>query len=158
MANTLVGKFFSLRPMVEMVRKWVKDKWKLKGSVSVSAMPGALFLFRFIAEEDVALVLSGCWSYDRNILSLCRWKVGFDPTTDLQKTAPLWVRLSGLSLEYWDECIFKWIGNSFGYFVGVDDIIRSKSRLVYARFCVQAIMSMNLPNFITLKSRLGSWT
>ncbi|GLJ31318.1 hypothetical protein SUGI_0628290 [Cryptomeria japonica] len=25
MANTLVGKFFSLRPTVEMVRKWVKD-------------------------------------------------------------------------------------------------------------------------------------
>ncbi|GLJ23524.1 hypothetical protein SUGI_0445660 [Cryptomeria japonica] len=62
MANTLVGKFFSLRPTVEMVRKWVKDKWKLKGSVSVNAMIGALFLFKFTTEEDVALILSGCWS------------------------------------------------------------------------------------------------
>ncbi|GLJ40209.1 hypothetical protein SUGI_0824850 [Cryptomeria japonica] len=33
MTNILVGKFFSLRPIVEMVQKWVKDKWKLKGSV-----------------------------------------------------------------------------------------------------------------------------
>lgn len=158
MANTLVGKFFSPRPTVEMVRKWVKDKWKLKGSVYVSAMPGALFLFKFTVEEDVALVLSGCWSYGRNNLSLCRWKVGFDPAADLQKSAPVWVRLPGLPLEYWDESIFKWIGNSFGHFVGVDDITRIKSHLVYACFCVQATMSMNLPNFITLKSGLGSWT
>ncbi|GLJ21256.1 hypothetical protein SUGI_0390160 [Cryptomeria japonica] len=35
MDNTLVGKLFSLRPTVEMVRKWVNDKWKLKGSVSI---------------------------------------------------------------------------------------------------------------------------
>ncbi|GLJ44052.1 hypothetical protein SUGI_0918830 [Cryptomeria japonica] len=60
MANNLLGKFFSLRPMVEMVRKWVKDIWKLKGSVSVSAMPGALFLFKFTTEKDVTLVLSVC--------------------------------------------------------------------------------------------------
>ncbi|XP_057845052.2 uncharacterized protein LOC131054539 [Cryptomeria japonica] len=158
MANTLVGKFFYLRPMVEMVRKWVKDKWKLKWSVSVSAMFGALFLFKFTAEEDVALVLSRCWSYGRNNLSLCRWKDGFEPATDLHKTAPVWVRLPGLPLEYWDESIFKWIGNSFGHFVGVDDITRAKSRLVYACFYVQAIVTMNLPNFITLESRLCSLT
>ncbi|GLJ21101.1 hypothetical protein SUGI_0385660 [Cryptomeria japonica] len=123
MANTLVGKFFSLCPTMEMVRKWVKDKWKLKGSVSVSAISEALFLFKFTAEEDVTLVLSG-------------W----------------------LPLEYRDESIFKWIGNSFGHFVGVDEITITKSCLVYAHFCVQATVSMNLPNFITLKSRLGSLT
>ncbi|XP_059066523.1 uncharacterized protein LOC131857812 [Cryptomeria japonica] len=158
MANTLVGKFFSMCPTVETVRKWVKDKWKLKGNVSVSTMPGALFLFKFTVEEDVALVLSSCWSYGQKKISLFRWKVGFDPSVDLQKTALVWVRLPGPPLEYWDESIFKWIGNSFGHFVGVDEITRTKSHLVYAHFCVQATVSMNLPNFITLKSRLGSWT
>ncbi|GLJ30298.1 hypothetical protein SUGI_0599220 [Cryptomeria japonica] len=59
-ADTLVGKFFSLRPTVEMVRKWVKDKWKLKGIAYVSGMHVALFLFKFTVEEDVTLVLSGC--------------------------------------------------------------------------------------------------
>lgn len=121
---------------MEIVRKWVKEKWKLKGSVSVSAMPRALFLFKFTAEEDVSLVLSGCWSYGRNNLSLCHWKDGFDPATNLQKTTPVWVRLPGLPLEYWDEFIFKWIGNSFVHFVGVDEITITKSWLVYAHFCV----------------------
>ncbi|GLJ15662.1 hypothetical protein SUGI_0257630 [Cryptomeria japonica] len=93
MANTLVGKFFSLCPMMEIARKWVKDKWKLKGSVSVSAMPGALFLFKFAVEEDVTLVLFGYSSHGRNNLSLCRWKAGFDLAANLQKIAPVWVRL-----------------------------------------------------------------
>ncbi|GLJ31245.1 hypothetical protein SUGI_0626520 [Cryptomeria japonica] len=87
MSNTLVGIFFSLCPTMEMVRKWVLAKWKLKGSVSVSVMPGALFLFKFTVEEDVAMVLSSFWTYGRCNLSLYRWKVGFDLTTDLQKTA-----------------------------------------------------------------------
>ncbi|GLJ49542.1 hypothetical protein SUGI_1050650 [Cryptomeria japonica] len=121
-------------------------------------MSGALFLFKFTTEEDVAHVLSGCWSYGPNNLSLYCWKASFHPATDLQKTASVWVCLPRLPLEYWDKSIFKWIGNSFGHFVGVDEITRSKSHLVYACFCVQAIVSMNLPNFITLKSRLGSWT
>ncbi|GLJ54032.1 hypothetical protein SUGI_1156310 [Cryptomeria japonica] len=103
------------------------------------------------------MVLFGCWTYGRCNLSLCRWKVGFDPAADLQKTAPVWVHLSGLPLEYWDESIFRWTGNTFRHFMGVDDITRTKSRLVYARFCVQATISKNLTNFITLKSRLGSW-
>ncbi|GLJ37235.1 hypothetical protein SUGI_0755210 [Cryptomeria japonica] len=60
MNNTLVGKISSLRPTVEMVRKWVLDKWRLKGSVSVSGMPATLFLFKFTIEEDVVMVLSGC--------------------------------------------------------------------------------------------------
>ncbi|GLJ24065.1 hypothetical protein SUGI_0458820 [Cryptomeria japonica] len=100
MTSTLVGKFFSLCPKVEIVQKWVKDKWKLKGSVSVNAMPDTLFLLKLTIEEDVAHVLSGCWSYGRNNLSLYHWKVGFDPATDLQKIVSIWVRLLGLPLEY----------------------------------------------------------
>ncbi|GLJ21928.1 hypothetical protein SUGI_0410480 [Cryptomeria japonica] len=139
-----------------MVREWVLDKWKLKGNVSISAMSGALLLFKFIVEEDVAMVLSACWTYGRCNLSLYKWKVGFNSAADLQKTASVWVCLLGLPLEYWDEAIFRWIGNIFRHFVGVDGISRSKSGLVYAFFCVQAMVSKNLPNFITLKSRLGS--
>ncbi|GLJ27803.1 hypothetical protein SUGI_0545620 [Cryptomeria japonica] len=40
----------------------------------------------------------------------------------------------------------------------VDEITRAKSCLVYAHFCVQVIVRKNLPNFIILNSRLGSWT
>ncbi|GLJ54593.1 hypothetical protein SUGI_1172740 [Cryptomeria japonica] len=66
MSNTLVGIFFSLQPTIEMVRKWTLAKWRLKQSVSVSDMPGALFLFKFTTEEDVVMVLFGCWTYGKS--------------------------------------------------------------------------------------------
>ncbi|XP_057861148.1 uncharacterized protein LOC131069655 [Cryptomeria japonica] len=42
--------------------------------------------------------------------------------------APVWVRLPGLLLEFWDEQIFCWIGNSFGSYVIADSITLNKSR------------------------------
>ncbi|GLJ30424.1 hypothetical protein SUGI_0602190 [Cryptomeria japonica] len=134
MNNTLVGNFFSLRLNMEMVLKWVATKWNLKGSVFVSAMLRALFLFKIIVEEDVIMVLSGFWAYGKNNLYLCRWKLGFDPVADLHKMASIWVSLLGIILEYWDESIFRWIGNMFGHFIAMVDITKAKFKVVYAHF------------------------
>ncbi|GLJ16217.1 hypothetical protein SUGI_0271800 [Cryptomeria japonica] len=121
-------------------------------------MRRALFLFKFISEEDVVMVLSGCWTYGKCNLSLCRWKASFDLTADLHKFAMVWVFLHGLLLEYWDDSVFIWIGNTFGNFVGVDEITKTKSKLVYALFYVEATINKNILNFISLKCKLGSWT
>ncbi|GLJ54283.1 hypothetical protein SUGI_1164510 [Cryptomeria japonica] len=53
----IVGHFFSFRPSIDMVRRWEKSHWKLKGSLEVFAMSGGLFLFKFITEEDLVYVL-----------------------------------------------------------------------------------------------------
>ncbi|XP_059077997.1 uncharacterized protein LOC131876578 [Cryptomeria japonica] len=147
MTFTLVSKFFSFRPSVDMVRKWAATKWKLKGSVMISAMPRALFLFKFTLKEDMVLILSGYWTYGKHHLSLCKWKPRFDPVADLNKFALVW-----------DEMIFCWIANTFGHFVVVDEVTRTKSRLVFVCFCVLVAVNKNLPNFITLNSKLGRWT
>lgn len=61
----LVGRFLAFKPTIDMVRRWVGSRWKLKGSVFVSAMPGGLFLFRFTVEEDFIYIMLGSWSYDK---------------------------------------------------------------------------------------------
>ncbi|GLJ40355.1 hypothetical protein SUGI_0829890 [Cryptomeria japonica] len=58
----IVGHFFSFRPFIDMVRRWAKCHWKLKGSLEVSAIPGGLFLFKFNTEEDLIYVLLGSWA------------------------------------------------------------------------------------------------
>ncbi|GLJ54296.1 hypothetical protein SUGI_1164830 [Cryptomeria japonica] len=55
----IIGQFFSFRPSIDMIRKWAKSRWKIKGSVDISAMVGGLFLFKFNTEEDLIYVLSG---------------------------------------------------------------------------------------------------
>lgn len=89
---------------------------------------------------------------------MAKWKPGFDPSAELNHMAPVWVRLPGLPLESWDEQIFRWIGNSFGCFVAVDSVTLNKSRLVYARFCVNVTINKALPNFISLKPKWGKWS
>ena len=80
-------------------------------------MPSGLFYFKFTVEEDINFVLSGTWYYGKHCLALTRWHPGFDAGVELNKLALVWVRLPGLPLEFWDEKILRWIGNSFGHFV-----------------------------------------
>ncbi|XP_059075102.1 uncharacterized protein LOC131875098 [Cryptomeria japonica] len=141
-----------------MIRRWAKYRWKLKGSVDILAIPGGLFLFKFNVEEDPIFVLSGSWAYGKHFLTLAKWKPDFDPSTELNRMAPVWVRLPGLSLEFWDEQIFRWIGNSFDSYVVADSVTLNKSRLVYVRFCVNVVINKALPNFVSLKSKWGKWS
>ena len=53
----VVGRFIAFRPMIEMACKWVSQKWKIKGSVSISTIPSGLFGFKFTVEEDINFIL-----------------------------------------------------------------------------------------------------
>lgn len=99
----IVGHFFSFQPSIDMIRRWVKYWWKLKGSVDILAMLRGLFLFKFNTEEDLIFVLLGSLAYGKNFLTIAKWKPGFDPSTKLNCMAHVWVRLPGLPLEFWDE-------------------------------------------------------
>ena len=151
----VVGRFVAFRPSIEAVRKWVINRWKVKGNICVSAMPSGLFCFRFTAEEDLQMVLSGIWYFGKHCLALTRWHPGFDASLELNKLAPVWVRLPGLPLEFWDEVILRWVGNSFGHFVTTDKVTMQKSRLDYARFCVNVALNRTLPSIVTLKTKWG---
>ncbi|GLJ36434.1 hypothetical protein SUGI_0731620 [Cryptomeria japonica] len=70
-------------------------------------MSGGLFLFKFNAKEDLIYVLSGSLAYGNHFLTLAKWKPRFDPSAKLNHMAPVWVRLHGLPLEFWDEQIFR---------------------------------------------------
>ncbi|GLJ32385.1 hypothetical protein SUGI_0651730 [Cryptomeria japonica] len=96
----IVGRFFSFRPSIDMVKHWAKSCWKLKGSLEISIMPRGLFLFKFNTDEDLIYVLSGSWAYGKHFLTMAKWKPGFDPSTELNRMAPVWVRIPGLPLVF----------------------------------------------------------
>ncbi|GLJ56716.1 hypothetical protein SUGI_1252830 [Cryptomeria japonica] len=103
----IVGRFFSFRPSIGMIRRWAKSRWKLKRSLDISAMLGGLFLFKFNVEEDLIYVLTGSWAYGKHFLTMAKWKPGFDPSVELNRMALVVIRLPGLPLELWDEQIFR---------------------------------------------------
>ena len=52
----LIGRFVFFHAPIEMVRKWVSQRWKLKGPVMVLGILGGLFLFKFKASKDMKMV------------------------------------------------------------------------------------------------------
>lgn len=96
----VVSRFFSFRPIIEMVWKWVGQKWRIKGSVGISTMPSDLFCFKFMVEEDIKKKLLGTWYYGKHFLSLTRWHLGFDSSVELNRIGSIWVRLLELPLEF----------------------------------------------------------
>lgn len=109
--------FLLLLTIIDMIRRWAKSRWKLKGSVDITTMLGGLFLFKFNAEEDLSYVLLGFWAYGKHVLPLAKWKPRFDPFVELNHMSPIWVKLPSLLWGFWDEQIFHLIGNSFGSYV-----------------------------------------
>ena len=83
----VVGRFVAFKPTIEMVHKWVSQKWRIEGSVSISTMPSGLFYFKFTAEEDINFILSGTWYYGKHCLALTRWHLGFDASVEVNKIA-----------------------------------------------------------------------
>ena len=77
MASSLVGKFLGPRLSIDDVRKFIKQKWALKGQVSVTAMAKGFMSFDFTCLEDLASILSeGQWAMGRSSLVLQKWSLG----------------------------------------------------------------------------------
>ena len=57
-------------------------------------------------------------------LVIAKWKLRFILAIDLQKFAPMWIRLLGLPVEFWDNKVFRWMRDSFGHFIKVDDFMK----------------------------------
>lgn len=106
-------------------------------------------------EDDFNVILSSTWYFGKHCLALSRWHPCFDASLELNKLAPVWVRLLGLPLEFWDEKILRWVGNSFGHFFTMDKVTMQKSRLVYDIFCVNVALNRTLPIVVTLRTKWG---
>lgn len=73
-------------------------------------------------------------------------------------SAPVWTRLPGLPLKFWNEEVFKGIASSFGELLSIDPMTAKKSRLVFARICVNFNQMTDMPQSIEIISKLGKWT
>ena len=67
----------------------------------------------------------------------------------------IWVRLPGLPLEFWVEDVFQGIAHTFVELLSLDPVTISRKRMSYARFCVGVTQGVDMPDSISLTSKLG---
>ncbi|XP_023919970.1 uncharacterized protein At4g02000 [Quercus suber] len=62
----------------------------------------------------------GPWSFDNNLLLLCRWKNGLTSSNITFTHTPFWVQIWGLPFEHMSQEVGKEIGSKIGKFIEVD--------------------------------------
>ncbi|PNX86740.1 zinc ion binding nucleic acid binding protein [Trifolium pratense] len=87
-----------------------------------------------------------------NIIDL-KWSPNFHPASDTIKEVAVWLRISGLPIEYYDSGALHFIGNRVGKTVKVDKNTLTQERGKYARLCVQVNLTKPLLAMFTIKGR-----
>jgi hypothetical protein len=97
--------------------------------------------------------MDGPWFIYDHYLTVKEWSPNFHPASDTIKEVAMWLRISGLPIEYYDSRALKFIGNRIGKTVKVDKNTLSQERGKYARLCVQVNLSQPLLAMFTIKGR-----
>ncbi|XP_058754626.1 uncharacterized protein LOC131627787 [Vicia villosa] len=97
------------------------EVWPQIGKWGITSLGKGFFEFAFSSLEDVQRLRSvNAWSIPNGILKLFPWTKDFIPSTLKQTSAQVWIRVHGLSQEYWRPKILFTIASSIGTPICID--------------------------------------
>jgi hypothetical protein len=105
----------------------LKDKlsliWKDLSSWGIISLGRGFYEFTFSSLEDVRRVRSSpSWNIDPGFLKLFAWSRDFNPKSQFNTSVQVWVRIYGLSQEYWQKNILFTIASSLGTPICTDSV------------------------------------
>lgn len=134
MASTILVRHVRGRACsVTRLTLWVKEIWGgvLKELPEFRVLLRGWFALHFAKENYTDLVLARYLHIEMASVLLKGRSPLFDPEREQIGAGPLWVRLSGLHLQYWSEEVFMCIGNSLGSYLDHDrTFIESRNRIL----------------------------
>jgi hypothetical protein len=117
----LIVKLMGRRIGYKALETRLKQIWVRKGVISIIDLGYEYFLVYFTNEEDYTKALEdGPWLLYDHYLIAREWTPNFHPNNATIEKAAVWVRISGLPIEYYDAKILHYIGNRIGKTVKVD--------------------------------------
>ncbi|MCH94906.1 hypothetical protein A2U01_0015876, partial [Trifolium medium] len=128
--------------------------WVRKGVINIIDLGNDYYLVAFTHEEDKNAAMSdGPWFIYDHYLTVREWSPNFHPASDTIKSVAVWIRISGLPIEYYDTRVLNFIGNRVGKTVKVDKNTLQQERGKYARLCVEVNLTKPLLAMFTIKGR-----
>jgi hypothetical protein len=125
-----------------------------KGVISIIDLSYDYFLVNFTHKEDhYHALMDGPWLIYDHYLVVREWTPDFNPASDSIEKVAVWVRFSGLPIEYYDAKMLYFIGNRIGRTIKVDKNTLMQERGKYARMCVEVDLSKPLLAIFTIKGR-----
>ncbi|XP_031387323.1 uncharacterized protein LOC116200633 [Punica granatum] len=148
--HTLVGSFMGKAPEFGKVASVANGLWGKQGRVTVSTM-GSLFVFQFLNEEVMTWVLeSGPWHVERKYLVLQKWSPQFTEEVLNMRKMPIWVQLRKIPLQYFHPKGISYLVSAIGKPLYMDRATALRSRLDYAKVCIEVEVEKEIPEFLTV--------
>lgn len=112
----IIGQFYSDPPSQGTIQTIVNGIWsKQFRDITVSKMEGFAFLFRIPNASTRAYVLKQClWQIEGQTMFVAKWEPGIVPTKPELTTAPIWLELRDVPLQFFNEDALEQIASQVG--------------------------------------------
>lgn len=112
----IIGQFYSDPPSQGTIQKIVNGIWSKRfADITVSKMEGFAFLFRIPNASTRAHVLKQClWQIEGQTMFVAKWEPGIVPTKPELTTAPIWLELRDVPLQFFNEEALEQIASQIG--------------------------------------------
>ncbi|KAI0529259.1 hypothetical protein KFK09_001806 [Dendrobium nobile] len=148
-ALSLVGYSIARRPYYEALLSTIKKTWSLKGTLSLLTLDDGFFLLKFNNREDYDMAWTGGpWFFFGKPFILQKWTPEFVPVREEFPSIPLWIKIKNFPLSCWTPEGISKIASCVGIPLAVDALTAAKTRLTFARVCVQVCSTSSLPDEI----------
>lgn len=112
----------------------LEKNWKTNGEVRLLHLGYSFFLTTFARPDDKwkALLFGPCRLFGF-FVSIRPWVPKFNPSLHTTEALPpVWIKLEGLPLEYFDRRLLVEIGNFLGEFLGMDSTTLNLAKASFA--------------------------
>ncbi|KAL1531388.1 peroxidase [Salvia divinorum] len=149
----IVGKFSHSIPTAHQIQKALGNL-KLVGTMSWNFLNAKHVFIQLSEMSDYAKILNGpnnspVWYIEHHPMRVFKWTPDFDPFFEIPIVA-LWCNILALPVHLFEESALIAIGNLLGHAVQVDRATISRSRVSFARICVEVDISQHIPEEISL--------
>ncbi|XP_042029869.1 uncharacterized protein LOC121776766 [Salvia splendens] len=153
LGHAIVGKFSHSIPTSYQIQKAL-DNIKFSRGYTWEYINAKHILVQFEDMADYARLLSGpkgtpVWFIDRHPMRVFKWSPDFDAYCESPIVA-IWCNLVGLQIHLYDQSALYAIGKLLGTPIQVDRATANKSRLFFARLCIEIDITKPPPDEIIM--------
>ncbi|XP_058760339.1 uncharacterized protein LOC131633626 [Vicia villosa] len=114
----------------------LNQMWVRKGIISIIDLSNDYYLVAFSHEDDKkAAMANNPWFIYNHYLTVKDWRPNFQPEIDTNNEVTVWVRISGLPIEYYDTRALSVFGDRISRTVKLDKTTIKQERQICSDMC-----------------------
>lgn len=153
--QTLIIKVMGRRVGYAYLLRRITAMWHPKSRMELVALDNDYFLVKFASIDDYKYAkFEGPWMVMDHYLIVKEWVPNFDPVKDTTEHVLVWVRFSGLSIEYYNHLFLYKVGEKIGKPIKIDEATSLVSRGRFARMCIEVDITKPLLAYYKLRGKV----